>query len=96
MDTVIIHPEPASELKNLAKELLALADKGSDVEYIMWPESGFRIPEELFAKFVAGRAKNHPVPEPTEPVVEATEPEEVTEPVKRKPGRPKKIQEGQQ
>lgn len=82
MDTVIIHPVPATELKNLAKELLALADNPRDVEYVMWPEPGFRVPEDLATKFVAGRGTA------VEQTEQATEVEEV--PVRRKPGRPKK------
>jgi hypothetical protein len=81
--TVIVHPEPPENQKPLAQELLALADKPSDVEFVMWPEPGFRIPEDLFAKFLRARTKVENPPEDTEPV----------EPVKRKPGRPKK--EGQ-
>lgn len=88
--TVIIHPEPPENQKAMAQELLALADDFRDVEYVMWPEPGFRIPDELFAKFLKARTPK------SEPVAEVPEPEAAaeSEPVKRKPGRPKK-QEGQ-
>lgn len=89
MTTVIIHPEPPENQKPLAQELLALAGDFRDVEFVMWPEPGFRVPEELYAKFLKNRTESEPVPEAVVPeaVVES-------EPVKRKPGRPKK-QEGQ-
>lgn len=81
--TVIVHPEPPENQKLMAKELLALADDFRDVEFVMWPEPGFRIPEDLFAKFLKSRTpKSEPAPEVQ--VVEESEP------VKRKPGRPKK------
>ena len=86
MTTVIIHPEPPENQKALAQELLGLADDFRDVEFVMWPEPGFRIPEELFGRFLKNRTST------SEPKV--AEPEAESEPVKRKPGRPKK-QEGQ-
>ena len=86
MDTLNIYPEPGN-LKKIAKQLLEMADKASDVEYIMWPEQGFRVPVELGDRFVALSV--------TEEVPTAPEVVESEEPVKRKPGRPKKIQEGQ-
>lgn len=96
MDLVIIHPEPPSELKALAKELLALADSPLQVEYVMWPEPGFRVPEELFGKFAAARKNLRAAPEPVAENPVEGGPEAVKpEPIKRKPGRPKKIQEGQ-
>lgn len=80
---MIIHPVPESELKNLAKELLGLARVATDVEYVMWPEPGFRVPDYLAEAFVAGRSE---VPAPEV----APSSEEDVEPVRRKPGRPKK------
>lgn len=92
--TVIIHPEPPQDMKSLILELLDLADKRSDVEYVMWPEPGLRVPEDLFDKFAAARTKNAKVKDADVPA-DVVEDVEVTEPLKRKPGRPKKIQEGQ-
>jgi hypothetical protein len=79
MTTVRIIPEPG-ELKKIAKELFALADDPRDVEYVSWPQASFKVSEELGARFVASRE--------TAPVEDAP-----VEPVKRKPGRPKKVQE---
>lgn len=98
-ETVIVHPEPPENQKLLAQELLGLADDFRDVEFVMWPEPGFRIPEELFARFLKMRTEQLPPSEESLPVKESeaekSEAEENPEPVKRKPGRPKKIQEGQ-
>lgn len=95
MDTVIIVPEPG-ELKSVARDLLGLADNKMHVEYVMWPETGFRVPDYLADRFVKLRRERNV---PAEPVVEQvgaeTEVEAVSEPVKRKPGRPRKVQEGQ-
>lgn len=85
---MIIHPVPESELKNLAKELLGLAKVATDVEYVMWPEPGFRVPDYLAEAFVAGRSEV-PAPEVV-PSPEVAEDKEDVEPVRRKPGRPKK------
>lgn len=82
-------------MKSLILELLALADKRSDVEYVMWPEPGLRVPEELFDKFAAARTKTAKVEEVAADVPADAVEDKVTEPVRRKPGRPKKIQEGQ-
>lgn len=96
MTTVIIHPEPPQDMKSLILELLALADKRSDVEYVMWPEPGLRVPEELFDKFATARTKTAKVKDVAVDVpADVVEDVKVTEPVRRKPGRPKKIQEGQ-
>lgn len=91
MTTVLISPVPNTqdEVRKLAKELLALTDQPTQVEYVMWPEPGFRIPEELHARFVHSRKDTGSEPEGAEQV------EDKPEPVKRKPGRPKKVQEGQ-
>lgn len=97
MTTVIISPVPNTqdEVCKLAKELLALTDQATAVEYVMWPEPGFRIPEELHAKFVHSRKDTDSEPELTVEVTGAEQVEDKPEPVKRKPGRPKKVQEGQ-
>lgn len=96
MTTVIIHPEPPQDMKSLIQELYGLTDRRLDVEYVMWPEPGVRVPEELFDKFVSARIKASKVEGSAgqEPSGDAGG-EEVTELPKRKPGRPKKIQEGQ-
>ena len=80
--SVLIFPEPGNT-KLIAQALLALADKASDVEFVLWPQEGFRVPEDLALKF-EGQFK---VGE--DEVVEETTVVDI-EPVKRKPGRPKK------
>lgn len=95
VDTVIIVPEPG-ELKSVAKDLLSLADSNMHVEYVMWPETGFRVPDYLADRFVKLRRERSVPAEPVVPEIQAEAEAEVTsEPVKRKPGRPKKVQEGQ-
>lgn len=104
MGTVIIHPEPGYT-KAIAQELLELAESPYHVEYVMWPSVGFRVPEYLYDLFVGAQAGGGLIPmspESTERVgvqlVEfdmAETPETPVEPVKRKPGRPKKNVEGQ-
>lgn len=83
MNTVLIFPEPGNT-KAIAKALLALADKASDVEYVLWPAEGFRVPEELAMRFTDKWDHRTDVTE-AEVVAEVEE-----TPVKRKPGRPKK------
>lgn len=96
----MIVPEPEN-VKAIAQRLLTLTDEPLTVEYVMWPEPGFRVPEELAAKFVeswgddptsAGTAVSV-VPSAEQGVTagESFTPE--SEPAKRKPGRPKKIVE---
>ena len=95
MDTVIIVPEPG-ELKSVAKDLLSLAENKMHVEYVMWPETGFRVPESLAEAFIKLRRERGVPAEPVEAQVRAEAVAEVeSEPVKRKPGRPKKVQGGQ-
>lgn len=86
-DTVMIFPEPndAKTVKAVAVELLALADLPAHVDYVMWPEVGFRVPEELAARFVAAREKSKS---------ESPESDDDIKPVAKR-GRPKKVQEGQ-
>lgn len=94
MDTVIVFPEPRERVKEMARELLDLADNGLQVEFVTWPEQGFRIPEDLYVKYVQHReALAAPQSESEQAPVVEQENDEV--PVKRKPGRPKKVQEGQ-
>jgi hypothetical protein len=81
MNTVLIFPEPGNT-KAIAKQLLALADKALDVEFVSWPQEGFRVPEELALKFEASFTQAEESETPETPEAEA--------PVKRKPGRPKK------
>lgn len=118
MGTVIVHPEPGF-LKDVAQELLALTANPYDVEYVMWPEPGFRVPEWLFDKFevrqvgdvgaqiadIIGALVDPNSPNPVIFEVPAEVAAQmavgdfvevpVVEPVKRKPGRPKKNTEGQ-
>lgn len=96
----MIVPEPEN-VKAIARKLLDLADRPLSVEYVMWPEVGFRVPEDLAAKFVeawesepAAVGTSMTLTSDAEQGVTAGEsyaPEPV--PAKRKPGRPKKIVE---
>lgn len=52
MDVVIITPEPG-RAKEIGQKLLALADNPNQVHWVTYPETGFQIPLELFAKFDA-------------------------------------------
>lgn len=52
MDVVIISPEPG-KAKEIGRKLLALADSPNQVHWVTYPETGFQIPLELFAKFDA-------------------------------------------
>ena len=93
MDTLIIFPEPG-EQKRIAKELIELAGAHPmQVEYVLWPEPGFRVPVELGDRFVAKRLAEQQGQDEVPAVAEEAVPTGV-EPVKRKPGRPKKVQEG--
>jgi hypothetical protein len=91
----MIVPEPGNA-KKIAQELLALADNFRDVDYVMWPEPGFRVPEALAAKFVAAHKDGGDVKSEVPAAEQVAEVSAAVEgPVKRKPGRPKKIQGGQ-
>jgi hypothetical protein len=89
--TVIIHPDEPEFLPLIGRELLALADSPYQVEYVMWPKPGFRVPEELFDRWEA--LGSDTVPESSQTLEPETA--ETSEPVKRKPGRPRKNTEGQ-
>lgn len=52
VDVVIISPEPG-KAKEIGRKLLALADSPNQVHWVTYPETGFQIPLELFAKFDA-------------------------------------------
>lgn len=118
MGTVIVHPEDGW-MKEVAQELLSLAESPYEVEYVMWPRPGFRVPDYVFEAFekaqVGGGVERIPAPSAVvgsemvgeivgevltgltngvAPIVFEV-PAEVVEPVKRKPGRPKKNTEGQ-
>lgn len=86
----MIFPEPGN-VKVIARLLLDLADKPQDVEYVLWPAEGFRVGEDLLLKFEAQFL--YPLAEGKEPISESVPVADVVredEPVKRKPGRPKK------
>lgn len=91
MNTVLIFPEPGNT-KAISKQLLALADKALDVEFVSWPQEGFRVPEELALKFEASFTKVAEAGEPSGGSVAVADiiREEIEAPVRRKPGRPKK------
>lgn len=87
-EKVLIFPEPGNT-KLIAQQLLLFATHPTEVEYVLWPQEGFRVPEELAMKFEAEfNMFNAPLVPVSEPVVEVTP--EVEKPVRRKPGRPKK------
>jgi len=49
VDVVIIVPEPG-KLKEIGQQLLALADSPGDVQWVSWPQAGYRVPAELAGK----------------------------------------------
>jgi hypothetical protein len=52
VDVVIISPEKG-RVKEIGQRLLSLADSPYQVQWVTWPQAGFSIPLELFAKFDA-------------------------------------------
>ena len=96
-----VFPEQ-SEIRDVAKLLLALADSPRDVTTTLDPTLGFRIPYWLYEVFVTVWDSKEDGIEVTDAgdvviTVPASEPAvigdagtEVIEPVKRKPGRPRK------
>lgn len=56
MDVVIITPEPGRH-KEIGQRLLALADHPNQVQWVTYPETGFQVPLELFARFDADEAE---------------------------------------
>lgn len=96
-----VFPEQ-SEIRDVAKLLLALADSPRDVTTTLDPTIGFRIPVWLYESFVTVWDSKKDGIEVTdagdvvitvpasEPAVIAEDGTEVIEPVKRKPGRPRK------
>lgn len=96
-----VFPEQ-SEIRDVAKLLLALADGPRDVTTTLDPTIGFRIPVWLYESFVTvwdNREAGVNVLDngdvvltvlASEPAVIAEDGTEVIEPVKRKPGRPRK------
>lgn len=50
VDVVIITPEPGRQ-KEIGKRLLELADHPHQVHWVTYPQAGFQVPLELFAKF---------------------------------------------
>lgn len=44
--TAAIYPEPRY-LSSVARHLLKLAERAQDVEYVSWPQAGFRVTEEV-------------------------------------------------
>lgn len=62
MDVVIVSPGKGRH-KEVGRQLLALADHPSQVQWVTWPAAGFSVPVELFEKFEAG-AVQVPLPSP--------------------------------
>lgn len=75
--TVTIYPEEGN-FPAVAKALLAVADHPSQVRSVSHPRAGFEVPEEVYNRFEA--AQNTDAPSAGAE----------TEPVKRRPGRPRK------
>ncbi len=83
-----VFPEQ-SEIKDVAKLLLQLADSPRDVATTLDPTHGFRVPYWLYELFVeVWDSRSTPVGEADVEV--APESETPAVPVKRKPGRPPK------
>lgn len=49
---MIISPEPGNA-RDIGRRLLDLADSPYDVQWVTWPQAGYAVPLELFAKFDA-------------------------------------------
>jgi hypothetical protein len=100
-DYMTVYPERGNE-SFVAGALLSLVANPNDVQVVSTPPRGqkisgsvgFRVPVDVFEAFQALMAA--PL-KGGEPVVESVTVAEVEkdEPVKRKPGRPKKVQEDQ-
>jgi predicted secreted protein len=86
---ITITPEPQA-VKWVAQALLSLADHPRDVQMVSRPNRGFRVSEELYAKFQASVGADTNSTDSPEPQAKPQ-----TAAVKRKPGRPRKNQEGQ-
>jgi hypothetical protein len=95
IETMTIFPD-ASEVKEVAKLLLELADNPRQVATTLDPSIGFVVPLWLYETFVAtwsvklnaGFQDGGDVVPATEVVVEALE--VIETPARRKPGRPRK------
>jgi hypothetical protein len=78
VDVVIISPEPGRQ-KEIGRQLLELADNPRQVQWVTWPQAGYSVPLELFARFDATFAD------------EESEAEEAAESTpRRRRGRPRK------
>lgn len=44
--TAAIYPEPRY-LSSVARHLLKLAERAQDVEYVSWPQAGFRVTDDV-------------------------------------------------
>lgn len=75
--TVTVYPEPG-RFPEIARALLAVADSPRQVVSVSHPRAGFIVPQEVFERFEASQ----PGLDEDAPVV--------TQPVKRRPGRPRK------
>lgn len=85
-----VFPE-ASEVRDVAKLLLQLADSPRDVMTTLDPTIGFRVPAWLYETFVAvwdTRLEGGEVPDSSTEVLAESGTENIE--VKRKPGRPRK------
>jgi len=83
VDLVIIVPEP-DRRKEIGQKLLALAENPSQVQWVSWPQAGFKVPAELYRQFSG---------EPAEPVtanVNLTDNQDASVTTRRRPGRPRK------
>lgn len=79
--TVTVYPEEGN-FPVIARALLEAADHPGQVVSISHPRAGFKVPEEVFDRFVASRPAD----------LNGHQPQDSQEaaPVKRRPGRPRK------
>lgn len=55
--TAGIYPEPRY-LSSVARHLLVLAERAQDVQYVSWPEAGFKVTEEVLLAWESELAKD--------------------------------------
>jgi hypothetical protein len=82
VDLVIIVPDKGKD-KEIAQQLLELADSPLHVQWVSWPTPGFRVPVELAAKLKGIRDME---------TVEA-EASAMEQPTAKRRGRPRKVVE---
>lgn len=79
---MIVVPDPGMA-PAIGRLLLDLAEHPRDVQWVSWPEGGFKVSDELFAMFKALEKVDKAL------AADAPEPAETSQPPKRR-GRPRK------